>query len=238
MSEKQISNAPLAKEGDIAVFLRRTVSVQGVDVPIYNVSVGKQGARSYVEVYGNVAGRRLEPEMILELMKGEAIEVDFPSRSGQNYVGSLVNGGLKTETFNDRTTTKLNMVKIGHLIDRNGEQFGYKVPTVEGGHIEFYKHIRSGQFPNAPVIELDARDCYALVLGGAGTEIKKELGTVKLTGTSDKTIGEKTYTRASLAVRYTNEIDQKLKEENSQQRRQRSDPEQQQGSAEERTITP
>ena len=228
MSEKQTSTAPVAKAGDIAVFLRRTVSVQGVEVPIYNVSVGKQGARSYVEVYGNVAGRRLEPEMILELMKGEAIEVDFPSRSGQSYVGSLVNGGLKTETFNDRTTTKLNMVKIGHLIDRNGEQFGYKVPTVEGGHIEFFKHIRSGQFPNAPAIELDARDCYALAQGGAGTEIKKELGTVKLTGTVDKVVGEKTYTRASLAVRYTPEISQRLKEETSQQ----------QGSDEQRTITP
>ncbi len=137
MSEKQTSTAPVAKAGDIAVFLRRTVSVQGVEVPIYNVSVGKQGARSYVEVYGNVAGRRLEPEMVLALMQGEAIEVDFPSRSGQSYVGSLVNGGLKTETVNGRTTTKLNMVKIGHLIDRNGEQFGYKVPTVEGGYIEF-----------------------------------------------------------------------------------------------------
>jgi hypothetical protein len=220
MSEKQTNTAPVAKAGDIAVFLRRTVSVQGVEVPIYNVSVGKQGARSYVEVYGNVAGRRLEPEMILELMKGEAIEVDFPSRSG--------NGGLKTETFNDRTTTKLNMVKIGHLIDRNREQFGYKVPTVEGGHIEFYKHIRSGQFPNAPAIELDARDCYALVQGGTGTEIKKELGTVKMTGTVDKLVGEKTYTRASLAVRYTPEILQKLKEESSQQ----------QESDEQRTITP
>ena len=41
------------------------------------------------------AGSNLE--MVLELMKGEAIEVDFPSRSGQSYVGSLVNGGLKTE---------------------------------------------------------------------------------------------------------------------------------------------
>jgi hypothetical protein len=166
--------------------------------------------------------------MVLALMQGEAIEVDFPSRSGQSYVGSLVNGGLKTETFNDRTTTKLNMVKIGHLIDRNGEQFGYKVPTVEGGHIEFFKHIRSGQFPNAPAIELDARDCYALVQGGAGTEIKKELGTVKMTGTVDKLVGEKTYTRASLAVRYTPEISQRLKEETSQQ----------QGSDEQRTITP
>jgi len=102
------------------------------------------------------------------------------------------------------------------------------VPTVEGGHIEFFKHIRSGQFPNAPAIELDARDCYALVQGGAGTEIKKELGTVKMTGTVDKLVGEKTYTRASLAVRYTPEISQKLKEETSQQ----------QGSDEQRTITP
>ena len=102
------------------------------------------------------------------------------------------------------------------------------MPTVEGGHIEFFKHIRSGQFPNAPAIELDARDCYALVQGGAGTEIKKELGTVKMTGTVDKLVGEKTYTRASLAVRYTPEISQKLKEETSQQ----------QGSDEQRTITP
>jgi hypothetical protein len=230
MSEKQTTNtapaSPLAKDGDIAVFLRRNVSVQGVEVPIYNVSVGKRGERSYVEVYGNVAGRRLEPEMVLALMQGEAIEVDFPSRNGQSYVASLVNGGLKEVTFEGRTTNKLNMVKVGHLIDRNGEQFGYKVPTAEGGPLEFYKHIRSGQFPNAPAIELDARDCYALVKGGEGTEITKELGTVKMTGTVDKVVGEKTYTRAQLAVRYSPEILQTLKEGSSQQ----------QGSDEERTI--
>jgi hypothetical protein len=229
MNEKQTTNtAPLAKEGDIAVFLRRTVSVQGVEVPIYNVSVGKREERSYVEVYGNVAGRRLDPEMILALMQGEAIEVDFPSRNGPSYVASLVNGGLKQETYEGRTTNKLNMVKIGHLIDRNGEQFGYKVPTAEGGSLEFYKHIRSGQFPNAPAIELDARDCYALVKGGAGTEITKDLGTIKMTGTVDKVVGEKTYTRAQLAVRYSPEILQTLKEGSSQQ--------QQQGTDEERTI--
>jgi len=67
------------------------------------------------------------------------------------------------------------------------------------------------------------------VQGGTGTEIKKELGTVKMTGTVDKLVGEKTYTRASLAVRYTPEIFQKLKEEISQH---------QQGSDEQRTITP
>jgi len=232
MSDNQSGNAPLAKEGDIAVFLRRTVSVQGVEVPIYNVSVGKQGERSYVEVYGNVAGRRLEPEMILELMKGEAIEVDFPSRSGQSYVASLVNGGLKTETFNDRTTTKLNMVKIGHLIDRNGEQFGYKVPTATGGSIEFYKHIRSGSLKDAPAIELDARDCYTLAQGGPGTEIKKELGTVKMTGTHDKQVGEKTYTRASLALRYAKEIHESLKA------REEAQGQEQQGSDQGRTIAP
>jgi hypothetical protein len=231
MSEKQTSNtapaSPLAKDGDIAVFLRSNVSVQGVEVPIYNVSVGKRGERSYVEVYGNVAGRRLEPEMVLALMQGEAIEVDFPSRSGKSYVASLVNGGLKEVTFEGRTTNKLNMVKVGHLIDRNEEQFGYKVPTAEGGSLEFYKHIRSGQFPNAPAIELDARDCYALAKGGEGTEITKELGTVKMMGTVDKVVGEKTYTRAQLAVRYSQEILRTLKEGSSQQ---------QQGSDEERTI--
>jgi hypothetical protein len=231
MSEKQTTNtapaSPLAKDGDIAVFLRRNVSVQGVEVPIYNVSVGKRGERSYVEVYGNVAGRRLEPEMVLALMQGEAIEVDFPSRSGKSYVASLVNGGLKEVTFEGRTTNKLNMVKVGHLIDRNEEQFGYKVPTAEGGSLEFYKHIRSGQFPNAPAIELDARDCYALAKGGEGTEITKELGTVKMMGTVDKVVGEKTYTRAQLAVRYSQEILRTLKEGSSQQ---------QQGSDEERTI--
>jgi hypothetical protein len=119
------------------------------------------------------------------------------------------------------------MVKVGHLIDRNEEQFGYKVPTAEGGSLEFYKHIRSGQFPNAPAIELDARDCYALAKGGEGTEITKELGTVKMMGTVDKVVGEKTYTRAQLAVRYSQEILRTLKEGSSQQ---------QQGSDEERTI--
>src|SRR6516162_11677127 len=67
-------NQPLAKESDIAVFLRRKVSVEGVEVPIYNVAVGPRDKRTYVEVYGDVAGRKLEPQMVLELMKGEEID--------------------------------------------------------------------------------------------------------------------------------------------------------------------
>ena len=219
----QNSNAPLAKEGDIAVFRHRYrpyVSVNGVEVPIYNVSVGKRGERQYLEVYGNVAGRQLDPEMVLELMKGEAIELDFPSKNGGTYIASLVNGGVKTETIKttagvERSTSKLNLVKIGHLVNQNGEHFGYKVPTADRRQIEVQKYIRSHSLPAAPPIELDARDCYTLVQGGEGTQIKTALGTVKMMGTKDKEVpGEKgvtVYTHATLGIRYNPEIDKQLR---------------------------
>jgi hypothetical protein len=222
-------NAPLVKEGDIAVFRHRHrpfVLVHGVEVPIYNVSVGKRDKRTYLEVYGNVAGRRLEPEMVLELMKGEAIELDFPSQSGGTYIASLVNGGVKTEEFTNqqtgvkRTTAKLNTVKIGHLCNRDGEHFGYKVPTADRRHIEVQKYIRSSTFPDGPSIELDARDCYTLVQGGKGTQIQTEFGTVQMMGTSDKEVttakGVVVYTHAKLGIRYNAQIAQELKAQKTQ----------------------
>jgi hypothetical protein len=224
MNEKPQNNnsAPLAKEGDIAVFPHRYrphVSVNGVEVPIYNVAVGKRGERQYMEVYGNVAGRQLDPEMVLELMKGEAIELDFPTKSGGTYVASLVNGGIKTETITTqqgatRSTSKVNLVKIGHLINHNGEHFGYKVPTPDRRQIEVQKYIRSSALPEAPPIELDARDCFTLVQGGEGTQIETALGTVKMMGTKDKEVvsekGVTIYTHATLGIRYNPKIDQQL----------------------------
>jgi hypothetical protein len=224
MNEKpQNSSAPLAKDGEIAVFRHRYkpyVSVNGVEVPIYNVSVGKRGERQYHEVYGNVAGRQLDPEMVLELMKGEAIELDFPSKNGGTYIASLVNGGIKTETITTqqgvtRSISKINLVKIGHLVNQNGEHFGYKVPTADRRQIEVQKYIRSSTLPAAPSMELDARDCYTLVQGGEGTQIKTTLGTVKMMGTKDKEVtsekGVTVYTHATLGIRYNPEIDKQLR---------------------------
>jgi hypothetical protein len=228
------ANQPLAKEGDIAVFLRRTVSVNEVQVPIYNVAIGPLAEkharglewrrRSYVEVYGDVAGCRLEPEMVLELVKGEEIVLDFPKRDGGSYVATLVNAGQKKETYtNPKTnktweTTKLNLVKIGHINTQQGEHIGYRVPTPAGDYIEFYKHINSKAFPNGPAIELSARDCYALAEGGEGTEVKTELGTVKMSGTYNKEVKGETYVRASLAMRYNKELYNRLvKEQNASQ---------------------
>ena len=217
-------NQPLAKESDIAVFLRRKVSVEGVDVPIYNVAVGPRDKRTYVEVYGDVAGRKLEPQMVLELMKGEEIILDFPKRDGGTYVATLINAGEKQEKYtNPKTnktweTNKLNLVKVGHINTQQGEHIGYRVPTRAGGYIEFYRHISSKAFPNGPAIELSARDCYALAEGGEGTEVKTQLGTVKMAGTYNKEVKGETYVRASLAMRYNKELyDRLVKEQNASQ---------------------
>ena len=229
MSNNPTPSAPLAKDGDIAVFphmYRPFVTVNNVEVPIYNVAVGKPGKRNYVEVYGNVAGRQLEPEMVLELMKGEEIILDFPSKHGGTYVASLVNGGLKIETFKNRTTHKLNMVKIGHIVTKEGEHCGYRVPGPDGRQIEFYKHIRSSKFPKGPSIELDARDCYALA---TGEQVQAEIGTVKMTGTSEKQLDvttngkteTRTFTRATLAMRYRRDIETSLREGSGEQSNER-----------------
>ena len=52
-----------------------------------------------------------------------------------------------------------------------------------------------------------------------------------MTGTHDKQVGEKTYTRASLAVRYTKEIYESLKAQEAQHQ-------EQQGGSEGRSIAP
>jgi hypothetical protein len=243
-SSAKEGNQPLAKEGEIAVFLRRKVSVNDVDVSIYNVAVGPKDKRSYVEVYGDVAGCKLEPEMVLELIKGEEIILDFPKRDGGSYVATLINAGQKKETYtNPKTnktweTNKLNLVKVGHINNQQGEHIGYRVPTPAGDYIEFYKHINSKAFPTGPAIELSARDCYALAEGGEGTEVKAELGTVKMAGTYDKEVKGETYTRASLAMRYNRELYNKLVKERDAAQTQNPASESPQESEESQMVKP
>jgi hypothetical protein len=205
------SHAPLAKAGDLAVFLRRTVPRKDehgnplYEVSVYNVAVGPRAGRSYVEVFGNVAGTNLEPEMVLELMKGEAIELEFPARDGTAYVASLVNGGVHPRTYKNSVTQELRVVKVGHINRRlDGMVIGYRVPDGRGGEVEFYKphFLKAKGQPDGPTLEMDAAHCYRLVQGGPGTEVELERGTVRFEGVGERVFNGKTYFKAELKLRY------------------------------------
>lgn len=141
------SNAPQAKDGDLAVFLKSTVIKKGPDgnplyeVPIYTVARGPRGARSYERVWGEVSGRVLQADMVLELAKGEAIELDFPSRDGQStYVASLVAGDLHPKEHNGFRYEQRELVKVRHLCrTSDGLCVGYCVPDGQGGYVDFYR---------------------------------------------------------------------------------------------------
>ena len=224
-------NAPLAKDGDLAVFLKSTVTKKDQDnnplyeVPIYTVARGPKGARSYERVWGEVSGRVLQADMVLELAKGEAIELEFPSRDGQStYVASLVAGDLQPKEHNGFRYEQRELVKVRHLC-RSSDVLcvGYCVPDGRGGHVDFYRvhYLKPEGQTDGPSARMDAGHCYRLLKGGPGAEIDLGPGVVRFEGTEPREKDGRTYTQARLQLRYHPAVETEL-EANRAGRRQAS----------------
>jgi hypothetical protein len=221
-------NEPLAKDGDLAVFLKSTVAKKDSDgnplyeVPIYTVARGPKGARSYERVWGEVSGRVLQADMVLELAKGEAIELEFPSRGGQGtYVASLVAGDLQPKEHNGFRYDQRELVKVRHLCrSSDGLCIGYGVPDGHGGYVDFYRvhYLKPEGQADGPTARMDAGHCYRLLKGGPGAEIDLGPGIVRFEGTESREKDGRTYTQAKLQLRYHAAVEAKLEANRGGQR--------------------
>lgn len=160
MNEKRAPDAK-SEDGTIAVWANTTPTGK----PVYNIAEGpKNGPKVYTEVWPDVAGKVISPKDVIEIYKGNSIEMDLVGQtSGKPYVGFITSGGIENRPRKDNSEKTDRVMRLELVLPltkkEGGELYGFQV----GSGKDAVKVFAKGGAKDGEQVMLEPRDAVRLV---------------------------------------------------------------------------